>query len=131
MKPRRGHRKREDGKREVPVREEGQTYARVTKMLGNGMLLATCVEGVERLCKIRGSMWRREWVHPGDVVLVALRDFQDTKADVVFKYQDHEVQYLKRMGEEVAFEAADDDDTQEYVQFEGGDGDDDVDVDAV
>lgn len=113
--------------REVPVREEGQQYARVTKMLGNGRLMAACGDGVERLCKIRGSMRRREWVRVGDVVLVALRDFQDDKADVVFRYQDAEVHRLKRLGEEVAVETRapedEEDDAHDLVTFEPGDDD--------
>jgi initiation factor 1A len=62
-------------KREMLFKEDGQVYGRATAMLGNGRLRAKCDDGVERLCKIRGSMRRREFVHVGDLVLVALRDF--------------------------------------------------------
>ena len=123
-------------KRDMPLREDGQVYARVTKMLGNGRLLAACTDGVERMCKIRGSMRKREWVRLGDVVLVALRDFQDTKADVVFKYQEGEVHRLKKLGEEIGApvartgdEACEDDD---LVQFElGADDADDIEWDMI
>lgn len=128
------HRKHDDRKREMPVREDGQVYACVTKMLGNGRVMAACSDGVERMCKIRGSMRRREWVHPGDAVLVALRDFQDTKADLVYRYQDAEVQRLKRMGEEVVVgvpaqdrEAQAEDYIEQYIEFE----DDEVAVDDI
>lgn len=119
----------EPKRRELPVRDDGQLYARVTKMLGNGRLLATCGDGAERMCKIRGSMRKREWVRVGDVVLVALREFQDEKADVVFKYQDAEVHRLRKLGEDLAFLATgpnDDIGDNEVVQFEGGDSDVDI-----
>lgn len=110
--------------REVPFREDGQAYARVTQMLGNGRVLAKCADGMERLCKIRGAMRKREWVHVGDTVLVALREFQDAKADVVFRYQDAEVRQLARLGEDIkvsieAEEAECGDDM--HVEFEGED----------
>lgn len=113
--------------REMPLREDGQLYANVTKMLGNNRVMAMCGDGQERQCKIRGSMRRREWVRVGDVVLVALRDFQDDKADVVFRYQDAEVHRLKRLGEEVAVETRapedEEDDAHDLVTFEPGDDD--------
>lgn len=93
--------KHNDKRREVPLREEGQVYARVTKMLGNGRLLASGTDGVERLCKIKGSMHRREWVRVGELVLVALRDFDSAKADVIFRYTDDEVRRLIKQREDV------------------------------
>lgn len=107
-------------KREMPLRGDGQAYARVTKMLGNGRLLATCSDGAERLCIIRGSMRKREWVRVGDTVLVALRDFQDGKADIVFKYLDTEVHRLRTLGEDVVLPNAqeDGDEDEAAVHFE-------------
>ena len=65
-------------------------------------------------------MRKREWVRVGDVVLIALREFQDGKADVVFKYQDAEVHRLRKMGEDVSFLAAAEhvDADDDVVQFE-------------
>lgn len=107
--------------RELVLREDGQLYACVTKMLGNGRVTAMCSDGVERLCKIRGSMRKREWVRVGDAVLVGLRDFQDAKADVIFKYTDAEVHRLRRLGEDLVSPAAmdhQDDSTADVVEFE-------------
>lgn len=117
-----------DKTRDFPIREDGQLYARVTKMLGNGRLLATGSDGVERMCKIRGSMRKREWVRVGDTVLVALRHYQDEKADVVFRYNDAEVHRLRHLGEDVGVPCVDDgeDDTHDLVQFEPGDDADEL-----
>ena len=54
-------------------------------MLGNGRLEAFCMDGVKRLCHIRGKMRKKVWVNTGDVVLVGLREYQDEKADVILK----------------------------------------------
>lgn len=88
-----------DKGRDMPLREDGQVYARVTHMLGNGRVTATCDDGQVRMCKIRGAMRKREWVRVGDTVLVALRSFQDQKADLIFKFDDGEVRRLQRLGE--------------------------------
>lgn len=102
--------------RELPIAETNQEYARVTAMLGNGRVRAKLVDGEERLCRIRGSMRRREWVHVGDTVLVAFRDelVGDT-ADVVFKYQPAEVQALVRLGEPVHIAADEDEEGMDDV----------------
>ena len=48
-----------DDKGELVAAEDGQAYAKVTKMLGNGRLMATCFDGKERLCHIRGKMRKK------------------------------------------------------------------------
>jgi translation initiation factor 1A len=77
---------------------DGETeYAQVTKMLGNSRVETLCIaDGRSRQCKIRGSL--RVWIQAGDIVLISLRDFQDTKADVIWKYTADEARKLKRSG---------------------------------
>ncbi|KAL4854655.1 Eukaryotic translation initiation factor 1A [Chlorella vulgaris] len=101
--------------REMPYREDGQVYGKVTHMLGNGRVTADCDDGMTRLCRIRGSMRRREWVRLGDTVLVALRSFQDEKADVIFRYDDNEVRRLLSMGEITRDQHADEDEDADVV----------------
>ena len=38
-------------------------YAQVLRMLGNGRLEAFCIDGVKRLCHIRGKMRKKVWVN--------------------------------------------------------------------
>ena len=56
---RRGKNENENEKRELIFKEEGQEYAQVTKMLGNGRLEAICFDGVKRLCHIRGKLRKK------------------------------------------------------------------------
>lgn len=69
-------------------------------MLGNGRLMASCFEDAQqRLCHIRGKLRKKIWVNQGDIVLLGLREFQDGKADVIFKYSTDEARRLKQLGE--------------------------------
>eukprot|EP00753_Platysulcus_tardus_P016338 PLAT5622.1.p2 GENE.PLAT5622.1~~PLAT5622.1.p2 ORF type:complete len:142 (+),score=70.94 PLAT5622.1:41-466(+) len=88
-----------ESKRELEFKEDGQEYAQVLKMLGNGRLNAWCFDGRKRLCHIRGKLRKRVWISPGDIVLVGLREFQDSKADVILKYTADEARSLKAYGE--------------------------------
>mmetsp|Transcript_16143 Transcript_16143/g.31020 ORF Transcript_16143/g.31020 Transcript_16143/m.31020 type:complete len:140 (+) Transcript_16143:90-509(+) len=95
---RRGKNENEE-KRELVFKEHGQEYAQVLRMLGNGRLEAQCVDGVKRLCHIRGKMRKKVWVNTGDIILVGLREYQDEKADVIQKFMADEARSLKAYGE--------------------------------
>lgn len=81
------------------LREDGQEYAQAGRMLGNGRLETICFDGKTRLGHIRGKLLKRVWIATGDVILVALRDFQDDKVDVIHKYSVDQVRRLKQLGE--------------------------------
>ena len=68
-------------------------------MLGNGRCECFCFDGVTRLGHIRGKMRKKVWITAGDIVLVAKRDFQDEKVDIVHKYTADEARNLKQYGE--------------------------------
>ena len=89
----------DEDKHELIFKEEGQEYAQVVRMLGGGRLEAFCYDGTTRLCHIRGKMRKKIWVAAGDIILVGLRDFQDSKADVIHKYKTEEARNLKSYGE--------------------------------
>eukprot|EP01084_Bolivina_argentea_P272277 463544_1 len=93
---RRGKNVNEQTQRELILKEEGQEYVQVLKMLGNGRLEAFCFDCKTRICKIRGKMLKKVWINKDDIILISLRNFQDDKADVIHKYLPDEVQELKR-----------------------------------
>ena len=94
-----GHKKRtnqdNEHKRELIFKEDGQEYAQAVRMLGNGRLEALCFDGKTRLAIIRGKMRKKIWIHAGDIILVGLRDFQDDKCDIIYKYDESQVLQLK------------------------------------
>ena len=83
--------------RTLEFKEAGQEYGLVTDMLGNGRCRCVCSDSVTRLCMIRGNMRKGSTnrIFKGDLVLVSLRDFQDSKADIVHLYKSEEVRSLK------------------------------------
>ena len=69
-------------------------------MLGNCTVEALCVtDGKKRLCHIRGRLRKKVWIYQGDVVLIGLREYQDAKADIIFKYNHDEARNLRSYGE--------------------------------
>jgi len=96
---RRGKNENDILKRELVFKEDGQEYAQVTKMLGNGRLTAFCFDGKTRLCHIRGKLRKKVWINHSDIILVGLREYQDDKADVILKYNPDEARNLKTYGE--------------------------------
>ena len=89
-------------KKELVLCDEGQAYAKVIKMLGNARLQADCYIKVSdgqfmmetKVCLIRGSMRKRVWINVGDIILVSLREFDNTKGDVIHKYTNEEASKL-------------------------------------
>merc|ERR1712232_466419 len=95
---RRGKNENDQIKRELELKEEGQEYAQVTKIVGQSRAQCKCFDGKERLCHIRGKMRKKVWIGVGDIVLLGLRDFQDEKADIIHKYKPEEARRLKAQG---------------------------------
>jgi translation initiation factor 1A len=87
--------------REMQLKDEGQEYAQVTKILGGDHVQGQCFDGQTRLCRIRGAMRRgaANRIYEGDIILLGLRDYQDTKADVILRYTAEDARRLKAMGE--------------------------------
>ena len=96
---RRGKNENEDFKRELILREPGQCYGQVVRMLGSSNVEAMCFDNVKRICHIRGKMRKRIWINVGDIVLIGKRDFQDSKGDIIQKYFPDEAKNLKDYGE--------------------------------
>ena len=85
--------------------EEGEIYAVVTKLFGNGMFSANDPDGKERLCimrnKFRGRSKRDNSVCLGTWVLIGEREFESCpkpKHDLLEVYSDIEKQKLKHSG---------------------------------
>jgi translation initiation factor 1A len=82
--------------RELIKKDEGQEYGQVKRLLGNCRLEVECIDGVTRICHIRGTLTKKKvWIKLSDLVLVSLRDFEDAKGDVIHLYSMKEVARLK------------------------------------
>ena len=100
-----GGKNRKKGKGTIAVnkellrKESGQEYGQVIKLSGDCRLEVLCFDGMKRLGHIRGKFRRRVWIGKDDLVLVGLRDYQDSKCDVIHRYNHQEAQKLKDIGE--------------------------------
>lgn len=66
--------------------------------LGASRMLVRCLDGKSRNCRVPGRLKRKLWLREGDVVLVEPWEFDDTKADILFKYNPTAIEWLKRKG---------------------------------
>ena len=83
----------------VRVPTEGEVLGTVIAMVGGGRLQVECKDGKERLVRIPGKIKRTIWVRPGDVVLLKPWEIEkDKKADIVWRYNHLQVEWLKKHG---------------------------------
>ncbi|XP_042436842.1 eukaryotic translation initiation factor 1A-like [Zingiber officinale] len=69
------------------------------RTLASSNFSVVSLDGSKRLCHIRDKMHKKVWISVGDIILVGLRDYQDDKADIIFKYMSDEARLLKAYGE--------------------------------
>ena len=81
--------------------QQGERYALVKAMLGCGRARVEDSAGIERVCKVKGSLYKRDYVRVHDLVLISLREFETSsaKGDIVWRYTDDEARMLKKYGE--------------------------------
>ncbi|WP_445475594.1 translation initiation factor eIF-1A [Methanococcoides methylutens] len=82
----------------TPRRENNEILATVGTLLGGKRVTLQCMDGIVRMGRIPGSKKKRMWVREGDIVIVTPWDFQDSKADVIWKYTGPQVNWLQRKG---------------------------------
>lgn len=84
--------------RRVRLPDEGELLGIVTRLLGNDRVVVKCTDGITRTCRIPGRMRKRVWIRADDVVLVTPWDFQDEKADIIWRYNPGQVRFLEERG---------------------------------
>lgn len=89
----------EEELREEVMPGEGQVLGVVLKLFGNDQVLVKCIDGNDRLCRIRGSLKRRIWIKINDIVLVEPWEFQpESRGDILFRYTRAQVEKLQSQG---------------------------------
>lgn len=66
--------------------------------LGGSRTKVRCLDGKSRVCRIPGRLKRKLWVREGDFVLVEPWEYDDEKGDIIFKYKNTHIEWLKRKG---------------------------------
>jgi translation initiation factor 1A len=133
-KKRKMGKKTQNTERELVFKEEMQDYAQVLRLMGDCRLEVQCMDGAKRVGHIRGKIKKKVWIALGDIVLVALREYEKDKCDIIQKYTEDEVRKLKQMGEipeSIKLPESDKkekDDGYGDIVFEGDDDEDEQDV---
>ena len=86
-------------KRPLEYAGDMQEYAKITKSLGDRKVNLLLTDNTEILGLIPGRFRKKVWMLSGDIVIIARREFQDTKVDILHKYNNEEVRLLHKKGE--------------------------------
>lgn len=77
---------------------DGQTYGVVEKALGMCRFSIACIDGITRKGCVRGAIQKKTRVEARDVVIVSLRDFDDSLCDIIYKYDSKGAAQLRKEG---------------------------------
>jgi translation initiation factor 1A len=69
-----------------PDQRNREIFAIADSLLGASRIKVVCADGQSRMGRIPGKLKKRMWIRPGDLLIVKPWDFQDDKADVLFRY---------------------------------------------
>ena len=87
-----------EGPIRVKLPREGEVLGVLDQRLGASRMMIKSLDGKSRNCRVPGRLKRKLWLREGDVVLVQPWEFDDEKADILFKYSPAAVSWLKRKG---------------------------------
>lgn len=90
-------------KRALLYKDDMQEYAKMTKMLGDRRIIVMLPDKTEVMAIIPGKFRKRCWMKNGDTLIVSRRDFQESKWDVCYKYNEDEVRLLIKKDEIPSF----------------------------
>lgn len=84
--------------------DESTFYGLIVSAQGDCRFLVHCSDQVDRIGLVRGTMYKKVFIEPGDVVLVAIRDFETIKdnalqrCDLMVKYNQQEIEQIRENG---------------------------------
>lgn len=70
----------------------------IEQRLGGNRMLIKCTDGISRNCRVPGRLKRALWLRANDVVIVEPWEHDNTKGDVLFKYNPTAIQWLEDKG---------------------------------
>lgn len=80
----------------MPNKRKGEMFGIVEKLSGGSHLTVMCEDGFTRASRIPGKMKKRMWIREKDLVIVKPWQFQNEKADIVYRYTQTQANYLSR-----------------------------------
>jgi translation initiation factor 1A len=83
---------------QLPDAKNREMFAIADQLLGASKLIVMCEDGKSRMARIPGKMKRRQWIKPGDLIVIRPWDIDDKKADVKLRYIRTQAAQLSRRG---------------------------------
>ena len=84
--------------KELVMPQQGEILGRAIKMTGGDQVIVKCADGATRQSSIRGKLKRTMWIREGDIVHVAPSDFDNGKADLLWRYIRAHMEWLDANG---------------------------------
>lgn len=68
----------------------------IEQRLGGNKMNVNCLDGKTRNCRVPGRLKRKLWLRPDDIVIIEPWELDDSKGDVIFKYNKSQIMWLKK-----------------------------------
>ena len=82
----------------IKIPRDKEVIGIIEQRLGGSRMRVKCLDGKVRICRIPGRLKRKLWIREGDVLLIEPWEYDNEKGDVIFKYQQNQVAWLKKKG---------------------------------
>jgi translation initiation factor 1A len=94
--------KKNDEEPQVVVRarlpRDKEVIGIVEQRAGGIRMIVKCLDGVSRNCRVPGRLQRALWLRENDIVIVEPWEYENSKGDIIFKYNNAQIEWLKRKG---------------------------------
>lgn len=68
----------------------------IEQRYGGNKMNVTCLDGKDRNCRVPGRLKRRLWLRPNDVIIIEPWELDNTRGDILFKYNKNQVMWLRK-----------------------------------
>ncbi len=68
----------------------------IEQRFGGNKMNVNCLDGKNRNCRVPGRLKRKLWLRPNDVVIIEPWELDNSKGDIIFKYNKSQIEWLKR-----------------------------------
>ncbi len=80
----------------LPKKRLNEQFAIAELMMGANHIRVRCIDGVERMGRIKGKIKKRAWIREGDILIVVPWSFQDEKCDILYRYLPPQADWLRK-----------------------------------
>jgi translation initiation factor 1A len=90
----------DQGEQKIRIRmlRSGEIIGKVDQRVGGNRMIVKCTDGVTRNCRIPGRLRRALWIRENDIIIIKPWEFDNSKGDVLFKYNKNVISQVKKKG---------------------------------